>query len=115
MPRSEGIVGGQSGHWRGEVVLGLQGPGPYSYAYTHPDIDPCHFNITSPTSTCVMAEQEPPPLNAIALAMLPNYLSIVEIAYYYLFIGAIGEIASAYVTIAASNRVKHMCNGNLHK
>ena len=35
--------------------------------------------------------------------------------HYYLFISAIGEIASAYVTIAASNRVKHMCNGNLHK
>ena len=30
-----------------------------------------------------------------------------------LFISAIGEIASAYVTIAVSNRVKHMCNGNL--
>ena len=35
--------------------------------------------------------------------------------HYYLFICAIGEIASAYVTIAASNRVSHMCNGNLYK
>ena len=44
----------------------------------------------------------PPPLNAIGQAMVPNYLLIVE-------------IVSAYVTIAASNRVKHMtlCNGKL--
>ena len=30
------------------------------------------------------------------------------------FISAVGEIASAYVTIAVSNRVKRMRNGNLN-
>ena len=45
--------------------------------------------------------------------MLPNYLLIVEIACIIIYLLVIGEIASAYVTIAASNRVKHMCNGNL--
>ena len=33
--------------------------------------------------------------------------------WHYLFISAIGEIASAYVIIAVSNRVKRMRNGNL--
>ena len=31
-----------------------------------------------------------------------------------LFISAIGEIVLAYVAIAASNCVNHMCNGNLY-
>ena len=46
--------------------------------------------------------------------MLPDYAVMVEVAWLILrlFISAIGEIAPAYVAIAASNRVKHMCNVN---
>ena len=47
-----------------------------------------------------------------AMAMA-SYVLTAEIAS-FLF-SAIGEIASAYVAIAASNRAKHMCNGHLHR
>ena len=64
---------------------------------------------------CICEEQtQPPPL---LMQWIGNYYRIV----YYLvrspalvFISAIGEIASAYVTIAVSNRVKRMRNGNLN-
>ena len=49
-----------------------------------------------------MAEQEPAPFSAIGLAFLPNYSLIAEIARILIY--TIGEIASAYVTIAASKR-----------
>ena len=53
----------------------------------------------------------PPPLNAIGLAGVTELFNS-EIAP---FIVVIAEIASAYVAIAASNRVKRMHNGNLTK
>ena len=63
---------------------------------------------------CVMAEQDPP-LNATGLAVPPAYMLLAEVACVLacLYISAIGEIASAYVAIAASSRVKHMRNGDL--
>ena len=55
-----------------------------------------------------------PPLDEIGLAIITEMFIISEIAcIIYLFISAIGEIASAYVIIAVSNRVKRMRNGNL--
>ena len=62
---------------------------------------------------CEEQTQNPP----LLMQWTSNYYRIV----YYLvrspalvFISAIGEIASAYVTIAVSNRVKRMRNGNLN-
>jgi len=64
--------------------------------------------------TYVKSKLNPSPL---LMQWTSNYYRIV----YYLvrspalvFISAIGEIASAYVTIAVSNRVKRMRNGNLN-
>ena len=58
---------------------------------------------------------KPPPLDSIGLAKITEMFIISEIAcIVYLFISAIGEIASAYVTITVSNRVKRMRNGNLN-
>ena len=53
-----------------------------------------------------MLAELPPPLNAIGLANVTEMFIISEI----------GEIASAYaiVTIAVSNRVKRIRNGNLN-
>ena len=64
---------------------------------------------------CVKAEQETP-LNVIGLATIKQLLTkgVLLVRSPALFIRAIGEIASAYVTIAVSNRVKRMRNGNLN-
>ena len=59
---------------------------------------------------CVLANSPPPPLNAIGLANITEMFIISEIAR---IISVISEIASAYVAIAVSNRVKRMRNGNL--
>ena len=66
----------------------------------------------------VISHPGPYAISAIGLASVAELVIISEIAciiYYLSFISAIGESASAYdtVTIAVSNRVKHMCNGNL--
>ena len=61
---------------------------------------------------CEEQTQTPPPLDAIDYRLLPSCLLLVR-SPALLFISAIGEIASAYVAIAVSNRVKRMRNGDL--
>ena len=56
-----------------------------------------------------------PTLNAIGLANITEMFIISKIAcIIYLFVSAIGEIASAYVAIAVRNCVRRMRNGNLN-
>ena len=55
-------------------------------------------------------------INAIGIAKSPNCLWIAEIAcvVIYLLVRSARSPWPIYVAIAASNRAKHMCNGNPH-